>query len=71
MLLKKLGFPISADLEFWDRAFTVVALIGGADRIAPLTSTSGDSGRGQSEPLQITGTVTLEESPGKPTGPGL
>lgn len=64
MVLKKLGFAISGGLEFWDQAFTIIALIGGADRIADLADSPGTAGKTQSEPLEITGTVTLIESNG-------
>lgn len=69
MLLKKLGFTYSSGQEFWDRVFTVIALIGGADRIAELADSPGSAGRTQSEPLEITGTVILEESRGDGTHP--
>jgi hypothetical protein len=66
LLLTALGIPASA---FADHLFTLLVLVGGADRISELLGSSAIKGSQSSEaPIRVTGTLTLEEGSGHLVG---
>ena len=59
LLLAALGITASA---FADHLFTLLVLVGGADRISELLGSSAlKAGQSAEAPIRVTGTLTLEE----------